>query len=268
MEYPDQTVHSTVERDARREARRHAAHLHQDAESIAPQVALFANQALAAGEAVILIATQPHLHGALARLEAAGQRCSDLQQSGQLHCIDAEWSLGMMMRRNEPDLARMRTSVVPLVERALAAFGRLSIYGELVSILWRQGNFRAITLVEQEWNRLIDCYGFALLCGYCVDVFDMEDHVHDGLASMCRTHTELTPIVDEPRFERAVEAALRSVMQGRDDAAQRSGMLHRSPCGVRMPAAQAALMNLDDLMPAQAREVRLAARDFYNRLRW
>ena len=46
--------------------------------------------------------------------------------------------------------------------------------GEMVDILWQQGNESGAIRLEILWNQLASTYDFALLCGYAVGHFYKE----------------------------------------------------------------------------------------------
>jgi hypothetical protein len=52
------------------------------------------------------------------------------------------------------------------MDRARGEGRRVRAYGELVAILWAQGNRGATIVLEQIWNRICATSGISLLCAY------------------------------------------------------------------------------------------------------
>jgi hypothetical protein len=64
----------------------------------------------------------------------------------------------------------------------------LHIYGEMVALLWQQGNEKGTLLLEELWNNLGRLRPFSLLCGYPKNAFrSVEDA--NCLVSICNAHS-------------------------------------------------------------------------------
>jgi hypothetical protein len=66
-------------------------------------------------------------------------------------------------------------------------------YGEMVDLLWKDGNTEGAILLEQLWNELANRYKYSLLCGYSVDNFLHEAGL-DGFRRVCDHHTHALPL--------------------------------------------------------------------------
>ena len=58
-------------------------------------------------------------------------------------------------------------------------------YGEMVDLLWRDGNPEAAIRVEELWNDLAQSHVFSLLCAYPMGNFLKESH-SAGFDAVCR----------------------------------------------------------------------------------
>lgn len=239
----------------------HMAHLYTDATSLFDEVQAFADRALRAKEAVFLIACRKHITAIQGRLEALGHNPEALRQSGQLTCLEAEKCLEAIMRGSQPNEDAFFSIVRSLLQQALQRFPGVSIYSELVNLLWQAENEDAADLMEQWWNRLIEQYGFTLMCGYRVSLFD--ERAQAGLAAICRTHTRVVPALDKPRFEQAIDEAMRTTFLDADVAALRKVLMDRYSARAEVLPGHAALLALHQILPAVAQNVRLLARDYY-----
>ncbi|WP_164012430.1 MEDS domain-containing protein [Pyxidicoccus trucidator] len=149
---------------------------------------------LAAGEPLIVIATEPHRRAILQRLAAAGVDVEAACGSGQLTLLDARETLSRFMVNGSPDEGRFQEVVGGALTRALAeGHGRrVRAYGEMVDLLWREGNPDAAVALEELWNDLAARYPFSLLCTYALGGFGDEAHARP-FRDICRAHSHVVP---------------------------------------------------------------------------
>jgi hypothetical protein len=101
--------------------------------------------------------------------------------------LDAQHTLDRFMRGGLPDPHLFDTVVGQLV-RSQAANG-LQAFGEMVSLLWRQGNVEGTYALEKLWGTLQRDIAFPLLCAYASSDFE----AHPGLEQVCELHTHVEP---------------------------------------------------------------------------
>src|SRR5581483_10824282 len=65
-------------------------------------------------------------------------------------------------------------------------------FGEMVALLWAQGNTEAAIRLEQLWNQLAEKHSFHLHCAYPLSLFP---HASDtkGMERICVEHSQVTP---------------------------------------------------------------------------
>jgi signal transduction histidine kinase len=68
----------------------------------------------------------------------------------------------------------------------------LRLYGEMVDLLWRDGNTEGALQLEQLWNDLAHTYEFSLLCAYAMGNFYRSGDA-ERFQQICRHHTRVTP---------------------------------------------------------------------------
>jgi signal transduction histidine kinase len=85
---------------------------------------------------------------------------------------------------------------------ALRESAPVSIYGEMVSILWQRRDTQGALRLEELWNQLSAHYWFHLLCGCSITSFDRETHT-DLFLQICFQHDAVIPAEGFP--EPAVE---------------------------------------------------------------
>jgi anti-anti-sigma regulatory factor len=134
------------------------------------------------GECVIVVATKPHRHLFEATLLASGVDVERARARSLYIDLDAEDTLASFMVDGLPDKGRFESVVGGLVARVPAAERVVRIYGEMVAVLWAEGNARGATALEDLWNGLRRSLRFSLLCAYPTVAFDAK-----GTSGMFRT---------------------------------------------------------------------------------
>jgi hypothetical protein len=170
----------------------HAIQFYPDANSLAKTVANFLIRGLRAGEPGIVIATPPHTSIICRELTTNGFDADELRQSGELQTFDARKMLSAFMVNSMPDPLLFRSNAGDVIERLCA--GRkpcpVRAYGEMVDVLWQEGNPRGAIRLEILWNQLASAYDFKLLCGYAVGHFCKEAR-SQGYAEVCAQHSHI-----------------------------------------------------------------------------
>jgi len=71
-------------------------------------------------------------------------------------------------------------------------------FGEMVDILWKEGNAEGAILLEQLWNELAHKYKYSLLCGYSIENFLHEAGVV-AFRRVCDQHTSARVLHDQDK---------------------------------------------------------------------
>ena len=133
-------------------------------------VAASLRPAFALQHAVIVIATPEHLAALEAQLEPfAAVRAA--KASGLYLPLDADLTLSRLSTAGRPNRRKFEQVVGAPVAEALARWGGVRAYGEMVSLLWMRGLHDAAIELEELWNELIGYHPIALLCGYAAHGF-------------------------------------------------------------------------------------------------
>jgi hypothetical protein len=74
----------------------------------------------------------------------------------------------------------------------LREFGAVRAFGEIVSLLWRDGRRQAALRLEEMWNEAIGLHPLSLLCGYNVRAFTSA-HDAAGVTGIISAHTTVLP---------------------------------------------------------------------------
>ena len=155
-------------------------------------VAGFFVDGLQAGEAAIVIATPAHRDALAAALASRGVEIGSVISSGQYLALDAKEMLDRFMVRGSPDWKLFNDSIGDVVRQALRAGRRLRAFGEMVALLWEDGQGPAAIQLEVLWNDLAKDHSFTLFCAYPTRAFRQAA---DGisLAHICEAHTRVIP---------------------------------------------------------------------------
>ena len=173
----------------------HAVQFYESDDFLVRAVSQYLEGGLKASEPVIAIATREHRLGFARELVSRGIDVDGARQRGMFVELDAGETLSKFMLNGSPDGARFAETIGPVLERAAqqrSATGSLRAFGEMVNILWSEGNGPAALALESLWNRLSERYEFSLLCGYCLERFD--DAADASIFSaICAEHTHVVP---------------------------------------------------------------------------
>src|SRR5207253_1409923 len=142
-----------------------------------------------AGDNAVVIATTDHLRAFDDALASCGLDASDARAAGRLTTVDAAVTLTRFMIDHRPDPDRFEEVVGGLVHRLTRDGHALHAYGEMVAVLWEQGNVAAAIELEELWNDLGTRLPFGLLCAYPTHLVSV-DH-DDALSRVCHAHTNV-----------------------------------------------------------------------------
>ncbi len=231
---------------------RHIAQLYTDPAFLARAVSRFVAGGLRLGDGVVLIATPFNQRAIARRLENQGFTFDQLERRGQVTRLDAADCMAGLLVDGIPDRARFHASVVRLLAEVRGrGYGHIRAFGEIVDLL-RGSNVEAAFRLEALWDEVLTTYGVSLLCGYSVDNFDR--HAHHGLVQrVSRAHSDVIPVEDYGRLERAVARAYVDVFGSANDPdALRRTLVACYKRPAAMPDAQAAILAVQALVPTAA----------------
>jgi hypothetical protein len=173
----------------------HDVQFYKTDEFLVESVVSFLGDGVRAGQPIIVIATEPHRRAFMKGLRAKGLD-PDRLYSGQLAVwLDARETLAAFMEGSLPSPELFTATVGSVFERLLGKRYYLVVraYGEMVDLLYKDGNAEGAIVLERLWNELANQYKYSLLCGYCVDNFLHEAGI-DGFRRVCEHHTGALPI--------------------------------------------------------------------------
>jgi signal transduction histidine kinase len=170
----------------------HAVQFYENDDFLYRAVADFLAAGLAAGESAVVIATEAHRQGFAAQFAIRGIDADERARAGQLVLLDARETLARFMVGESPDWARFRAEVGALFQSLASRNAPVRAYGEMVDLLWRDGNTQAAIRLEELWNDLGREHPFSLLCAYVLGNFYKESH-GGSFARICDVHSHVQP---------------------------------------------------------------------------
>ena len=170
----------------------HAVQLYESDEFLLDTVGRFLGAGLAAGDRMVVIATVEHQAGLMDRL-----RSLDAERAlsgGQLLMLDARQTLAEFMIGDKPDPDLFRETISRVLTRLRDGHpnARIRAFGEMVDLLWRDGNSRAAIRLEELWDDAVNDHSFCLLCAYVMGNFYKEGDTARFM-DVCRTHSHVIP---------------------------------------------------------------------------
>jgi PAS domain S-box-containing protein len=162
----------------------HAVQFYEEERFLIERVAEF----LAAGDGApcLVIATEEHNAAFAAQLQRLGFDPEDVL------FLDARSTMEQFVHRGMPDAERFRQVIGRTLETINPAGRPVRAYGEMVDLLWRDGEPDAAIRLEELWNDLANHYAFSLLCAYPMGNFYKESD-SARFERVCNAHSIVRP---------------------------------------------------------------------------
>jgi len=169
----------------------HTVHVYEQEVDLITRLSAIVSTSLRLGDAVLIVATQDHRHRLVSELEKAGIDVGASVRDGRYIMLDAAETLSTFMLNGSPDAARFSASVGKVLEdaraRAKSKDQGLTVFGEMVAVLWDGGQKEAALALEGIWNSALADSTFNLHCAYPCTVFSDPTE----LRSVCEVHSHV-----------------------------------------------------------------------------
>jgi len=187
--YPRRAAAEVIWDDA--SASEHAVLLYSNQSLLIDALEGFASGGLRAGESVIIIATQAHRAALERRLRVRGYDLDQARAEDRYIALDAEATLRELMEGGWPNDSGFKQFACRLLARARGDGRRVRAFGEMVAILWDQGQPEATVRLEEMWNQLQAEDEFSLFCAYPQASFPPA--AGGKLVEICEQHSRIIP---------------------------------------------------------------------------
>lgn len=167
----------------------HVVQIYENDNVFLDALAGFVGGGINAGECVIVIATVAHLDALENRLTSFGIKVDTLINDDRYIPLNAEETLAKFMVNGWPDEDLFMKTVSDLMNRAGCRNRRVRAFGEMVAILWAQGNSGATVNLEHLWNKFCAKQSFSLFCAYPKSGFTQD--INESILSICGCHSKM-----------------------------------------------------------------------------
>jgi signal transduction histidine kinase len=174
----------------------HVVQFFSDESFLVDGLARWIGKALGSGDAAIVIATKEHRKALCTRLKAQGLDLDLAVEQQRYFSLDAGETLSTILVDSQPDAFRVFEVLGGILaqarQSALQTPRQVSVFGEMVALLWADGNLDAAIRLEHLWNDLTKSHDFSLACAYPTNFFDRPEHA-DLFLKVCAAHSSVIP---------------------------------------------------------------------------
>jgi len=172
----------------------HDVQFYDGEEFLVREVAKFLVEGIKAGQPLIIVATELHRRSFASRLREMGVDADEYYFGSNTIWLDARDTLSAFMEGGMPNAELFEATLGAVFERVLGSHSYLvaRAYGEMVDLLWKDGNVEGAIALEEMWNALAARYSFTLLCAYAMGNFYKEAHTA-SFQRICAQHVHALP---------------------------------------------------------------------------
>ena len=118
----------------------------------------------------------------------------DLTAAGEVLWLDAREALDRFMVAGMPNAQRFEAVLAEAITLLMKdrRYVVVRAFGEMVDLLWREGNSRGAIRLEELWNEAAKRHAFDLLCAYPLTAFDSDANSAD-FEHVCHNHHRVLP---------------------------------------------------------------------------
>ena len=169
----------------------HFVQFYESDEYLDMSIAEYFVHGLRSGETCIIAARADRISRLEKLLDLYGIDVQKHRRDNTYFPLDAPETLERFMDGKSPDPALFDAVIGELVSSKVANT-KVRIFGEMVAVLWEQGNQPAAIELERLWCGLSERFNFSLFCGYPLSGFDGRD-AGPAMKMVCDSHTNVIP---------------------------------------------------------------------------
>ena len=151
----------------------HSVHIYDGQSSLITRLCGIVKSGLEIGNAVLIVATNDHRERLVSTLHDAGVDVRGAAREGRFQMYDAEETLATFMQDGLPDQKLFDFWVGNLLadgkKNSRGKDHALTVFGEMVSVLYDEGRKEAALQLEALWNKALNERVFHLHCAYPSD---------------------------------------------------------------------------------------------------
>lgn len=166
----------------------HVIQIYEREEILIDTISGFVGTGINAGDCCLVIATEEHLTDLHNRLLEHGVHVQTLIDDNRYIPLDAEDTLASFMINDKIDEYLFERTAASIMKKAQKNNRRIRAFGEMVSLLWQQGNKAATIQLESLWNKYVEEGSLCIYCAYPRTAFEVVD---TPLIHICSSHSKI-----------------------------------------------------------------------------
>ena len=170
----------------------HSVHFYDSHDSLIDRLCGIVSSGLLIGNSVLMVCTEEHRRQLVKELERLEIDVRDYARKGRFSICDATEMLAKFMVDGVPEANLFSSSMGRLLMQAKkAARSRaqgLTVFGEMVAVLWENGNKSGALALEELWNRTMEEKAFHLHCAYPSWLFSESE---TEMQHICQVHSHV-----------------------------------------------------------------------------
>ena len=168
----------------------HVLQIYENDEIFLDALTGFVGGGINSNDTCIVIATPKHLNALTERLSSYGISVNCLIENDRYIPLDAEELLSRFMVDGWPNETAFNLTISSLLTRVRGNSKRnIRAFGEMVAVLWAQGNTGATVNLEHLWNKFAEKESFCLFCAYPKSGF--TETLSDSIEHICSAHSKM-----------------------------------------------------------------------------
>ena len=175
----------------------HSVYFYETEEALILRLVGIVTSALNSRNAALMVVTPEHAHQLTQCLSPRVFRTT--HELTRLTIVDAQATLDKFMVNGNPDRELFLQTVKKLVAEASIPAdrtgGQLTVFGEMVALLWAAGQKDAALALERLWNEALADRRFYLHCAYPKSQFTYDSD-RSGIGSICELHSHTFGALD------------------------------------------------------------------------
>ena len=168
----------------------HSVHIYDEPAALITRLCGLVSGSLLVGDSVLLVTTAEHRDQLMKELTACGVDVRPHARQGRFVMLDAKELLSTFIRDGMPDRDLFFATVGKVLSEARksskSVASGLTVFGEMVAVLWDSGNKRAALQLEALWNDALNDRAFHLHCAYPRAGFVGGEETH-----VCAVHSHV-----------------------------------------------------------------------------
>jgi hypothetical protein len=175
----------------------HSVYFYDTEEALVLRLVGIVTSALNSGNAALMVVTPQHAQQLTQSLSPRLFRTT--HELTRLTVIDAQATLDKFMVDGMPDRNRFLATIKKLIAEASIPAdrigGQLTVFGEMVAVLWAGGQKEAALALERLWNEALAGGRFYLHCAYPKSQFTYDSD-RSSIGSICELHSHTFGALD------------------------------------------------------------------------